>query len=524
MKKMRKIFATLIAMVMVLSMGMSVFAADQSVPATTPDTTDNASITINNPAKGETYSVFKLFDAKIGENGEISYQCEGEIPSQVSAFFTKDASNNVIPDDSILEKDTDGKVIGSVMTDDLKAALEAWANAQSAPAATAESDGSDTLTFTGLSFGYYVMTTTHEDDEEGKALITVTSINPHPEIYDKNNTVPEAKEKKVYDADGNEITTVSIGDTVTYVAKFDTTNYVANGTGTNGDGAKQVEKYVISDTLPEYMTEVTITSVTVGGTALTPVPAFSNKQFEIKWTDDDGNSLYAQGAEIVVTYTAKITSTININTTNKNTISIQPYVDGEPYEEPYSTSNEVKTYAAAIKKVDQDGEPLKGAQFTIKGLVVEGSGGIYTVVSYDPSSTTESAVLDTDEDGKLYIVGLASDVSLTVTEYKEPDGYNKLTAPVTLTPQVLSTAIYKEAGTYYYDADGNLTNTETSSSVEVAESNLSDLDADALPIENKKGVELPSTGGIGTTMFYVVGSILVIGAAVVLISKRRMTR
>ena len=517
MKKMKKIFALLIAMVMVLGMSTAVFA--QTV-AKDPADPDNASITINNPAKGQTYSIFKLFDATVSSDGKISYQCEGAIPSELSAFFTKDTANNVIPDDSILDKDTDGKVIGSKMTDELKAALETWAKSATATA-SAESDGDPTLAFIGLPYGYYVMTTTHEDDQAGKALITVDSTKPNATIYDKNSTETEAKEKKVYDAAGHEIETVSIGDTVTYVAKFDTTNYVANGTGTNGNGAKQVTSYVISDTLPDYMTDVTITSVTVGGTVLSPVPSFTNKQFEITWAEN-GKSLYAQGAEIVVTYTAKITSTININTTNKNTISIQPKVNGVPYEEPFSTSNEIKTYAAAIKKVDQDNEPLPGAQFTIKGLTVTGSNGIYTVVSYNPNSTTESAVLDTDADGKLYIVGLASDVSLTVTEYKEPDGYNKLTAPVTVTPQVLSTAIYKEAGTYYYDADGNLTNTQTTTKVEVAENNLSDLDADALPIVNKKGVELPSTGGIGTTIFYIIGAILVIGAGVVLVTRRRM--
>jgi LPXTG-motif cell wall-anchored protein len=51
-----------------------------------------------------------------------------------------------------------------------------------------------------------------------------------------------------------------------------------------------------------------------------------------------------------------------------------------------------------------------------------------------------------------------------------------------------------------------------------------DLVNGAVKIKNQKGAELPSTGGIGTTMFYVVGSVLVIGAAVVLISKRRMAR
>jgi len=271
------------------------------------------------------------------------------------------------------------------------------------------------------------------------------------------------------------------------------------------------------------MTDVTITSVTVGGTALDPKPTFTDKKFKIDWVDANGNSLYAQGAEIVVTYTAKITSTVNINKTSKNTISIQPYVDGVPYEKPYSVSEELNTYAAALKKVDPDGNPLPGAQFTIKGLTVTKTDtGIYTVASYDPNSTTESAVLDTDENGMLYIVGLASNAKLTVTEYKAPEGYNKADITGTLDPQVLSTAIYKEAGTYYYDKDGNLTNTETQTSVEVEENNLSMLDANAFEVINKKGVELPSTGGIGTTIFYILGSLLVIGCGIVLISKKRM--
>ncbi len=532
MKMMKKLFAIALVAAMVMALGVTAMAATQTKPLTPADT-DNAAITINNPAKGETYSVFKLFDATVSADGKISYQSTGNIPSALTAFFTKDASNNVTPADSILEKDGDGKVIGSKMTDQLKAALETWAGTATATASEV-SDGSEALAFTGLPYGYYVMTTSHKDDTAAKAVISVTSTKPNASIYDKNDTQTEAKEKKVYKASdvdngvvkegAKPIETVTIGDTVTYVAKFGTTNYVDNGTGTNGDASSQVKKYVISDTLPDFLTDVEIVSVTVGGTALNPVPTFVNKQFEIKWVDANGNSLYKQGAEIVVTYTAKITSTININTANKNTISIQPYVgsgDGTPYEKTYTTTNDIKTYGAAIKKVDQDGNALPGAQFTIKGLTVEGSNGIYTVVSYDPNSNTQSAVLNTDANGKLYIVGLASDVSLTVTEVKAPDGYNKLTETKTLIPQKLTEAIYKEAKTYYYDKDGNLTNTVTASSVERTENNLSVLDANPLEITNQKGTELPSTGGIGTKIFYGVGAVLVIGAGVVLMGRKR---
>ena len=180
-------------------------------------------------------------------------------------------------------------------------------------------------------------------------------------------------------------------------------------------------------------------------------------------------------------------------------------------------------YAAALKKTDGSA-PLAGAQFTIKGLTVSGSAGEYTVVSYNPADDAEeSAVLDTDSNGKLYILGLAGDVSLTVTEYKAPDGYNKLTAPITVTPQLLSTAIYKQSGTIHYDAKGNVTSTQVDEKYDkTVVKNLTDLDEDAVVVVNNKGAELPSTGGIGTTIFYIGGSVLVLAAAILLITKRRM--
>lgn len=522
MKHLKHLLAAALTMLMALAIATPALASTQTVTPTTPDV-DNATITINNPAKGETYSVFKLFDATVSADGNIAYQCAGEIPSGLTAFFSKDASNNVIPADSILEKDGTGKVIGTKMTDDLKAALETWA-ASATASGSVESDGSDTIAFTGLPYGYYVMTTSHEDATAAKALITVDSTKPNASINDKNETKVIAKEKKIYTTGANgqlvPISSASIGDTVTFVAKFDTTNYVGSG-----EDAKQVFKYEIKDTLPEYLSDVAITSVTVDGTALNPTPAFTNKAFFIAWTNGQGDNLYKNGAEIVVTYTAKLTDVVNIDTANTNTISIQPYTDDNtPYDKPYETEAVLRTYAAAIKKTDQDHNKLAGAQFTIKGLTVTGSNGVYTVVSYNPASdAAESAVLDTDADGKLYIVGLGENVSLTVTEFKAPDGYNKLTQTKTLSPQVLTEAIYKESGTVYYDAKGNVVSQQSSAATtETVVKNLTDLDAQALEIQNQKGVQLPSTGGIGTTIFYVVGGALIITAGVLLVTKRRM--
>lgn len=531
MKRTKKLASIILAMVMTLAMSATVFAQTQPL---TPTDSDNASITINNPAKGETYSVYKLFDATVNENGEIAYQCTDNIPSEVAAFFSKDNSHNVIPADSILVKDENNKVTGTQMTTELKVALETWAKSATA-VSTAESDGS-TLTFTGLPYGYYVVTTTHQSDaeegEDAKSAITVTSTQPNASVYDKNVNEPSVTkmvENKSY----------SIGDTVKYTATFDTTNYIKQDNAEDKD-SKQVVEYLIKDTLPEYLSDVTVTEITIGGVkypANGETPQFyGNKEIKIPWAtkEADGSytSNYTQGAQIVIKYEAVLTSTTNINAADTNTISIRPFVDNgnpkgpEPWDEEWKDTAEIKTYAAAIKKVDQDGNPLAGAVFTIAGLTVKKvEDGVYKVVSYDPESNTESAEMSTDDQGKLYIVGLAKDVTLTVTEFKAPDGYNKLTETKTLTPQVLTTTIYETSGEKHYDKDGNLVSqSSTETTTKTVEKNLSDLDVGALKIENNKGTLLPSTGGIGTTIFYVVGGILVVGAAILLVTKKRMSR
>ncbi len=531
MKRIKKLAALMMAAMMALAMGITAFAQTKPLD---PADTDNAKITINNAARGETYTIYKLFDATVGEGGQIAYQCPGDIPSQVSAFFTKDSSNNVIPADSILEKDADGKITGTTkMTPELRTALEAWA-ATATKTNSAVSDGS-ALEFTGLPYGYYVMTTTHESDaedgEDAKAAITVTSTQPNASIFDKNVNEPSVTktvEKESY----------SIGDTVKYTATFDTTNYMGEGAD-----AKQVINYLISDTLPEFLSDATITKITIGGTEYKvdgAVPKFENKQIMIPWatkeTDGSYTSLYAQGAQIVMTYEAVLTSTTNINAVDTNTVSIRPYVDkgpgtpegGEPWNEDWKDTAEIATYAAAIKKVDEKGNALAGAKFTIKGLVVEavtGETGVYKVVSYNPESSTESAELSTDSYGKLYIVGLAKDVTLTVTELKAPDGYNKLTGTVELTPQVLTKTIYETSGERHYDEKGNLVSESSAeTTTTTVEKNLSELDVNAVKIVNNQGSVLPSTGGIGTTIFYIVGAILVIGAGVILVTKKRMSK
>ena len=489
MKMMKKLFAIALVAAIVLSLGVTAMAQTVGTAAD-----GKGSITVQNAAKGQTYKVFKLFDATVG-NGGIAYT--GTIPDPLKDYFTEDSAGDSL------------KATGK-SDEEIAAAVQAWGAKATGAVAEAKSDGS-VLTFQGLDYGYYAVTS-----DQG-AVVTVDSTTPNATIYDKNTTTV------VVDSKATDKQSYSIGDTITYTATFSTANFLGEGVN-----SKQVTKYVISDTLPEFLSDVTVTSITVGGTAIATQSFDTNKQITIPWVNANGDSLYANGAKLVITYTAKLTKVVNVNGANINTITIQPYVKtttgDEPWSENWSKDKEITTYAAALKKVDaKTKESLTGAQFTVKGLTVTGSNGVYTVVSYNPAANAaESAALDTDANGMLYIIGLANDVELTVTESKAPAGYNKLTAPFTLKPQVLEKTIYAESGTINYDAKDNVvSSSSTSTTTRTVERNLSELNAAAAVVDNNKGTELPSTGGIGTKIFYGVGAVLVIGAGVVLMGRKR---
>lgn len=510
MKHTKKLVSLLLALVMVFALATTAFA--QTVDSTKGG---SASITIENASKGETYKVVKLFDASVTgkEDGSIVYT--GTIPEALTAYFEKVNGYIQVKDAA---KATDG-----TLSADAVAALKAWAGTQTADA-TAVADGS-ALVFTNLPYGYYVVTTTQG------AAITVDSTNPNATVYDKNAKEPGIT-KSVDDAD------VYIGQTVTYTATASTSNYL--GTGKD---AEIVTQYVIEDTLPAFLKDVNVTSITIGGAAYTvngEVPQFdtvaghTNKAIVIPWATKNTEtgkyeSLYNNGAQIVITYTAKVTDQAVVDGAgNTNKVILTPYTSpdgktpGEPWDETWEDDETIKTYAAALKKVDEEGNPLAGAKFAANGLTVTGSKGNYTVTAYDPSSKDLGTEMETDDNGHLVIKGLPSDANLTVTETEAPAGYNKLKDPITLTPTVINETVTVTSTTTYYDKDGNKTNEVTEKSTTEITYNEK-LKTAAYKVENRKGAELPATGGMGTTLFYAIGGILVLAAVVLFVTKRRMS-
>ena len=493
MKSTRKLASLLLALVMVFALATTAFAQDVQ------GTGGTGSITISNAAKGETYTIYKLFNATVSEDGSsIAYT--GTIPESLKAYFDADKNGYI----SATAAATDG----ANMSDGLKAALKTWTE-NATETAHAESDGS-ALKFNGLAYGYYVVTTT-----QGDQVISVDSTMPNVTIVDKNSSAPSDLHKNASAKD------VSIGDTVTYTVSFKTSNY--DGVGTE---AKEIVSYTIQDTLPDFLSSVNVTNIIVdngAGDQKDVTAQFTDKKIVIKWYDEVNKQfLYDNGATVTITYTAVVTEKATIDgagNTNKVTVTWTTK-DGEPPVPGKLEENEtIFTYAIALKKVNNEGKALPGAifefPFYVKSTADADGAYIYAGTEAGENLTKQ---ITTPADGVIIVKGVKSG-RYEITEFKAPDGYNKLTTPVTV--EAAKTGETSTHTIVYLDENGNITN-ETTNVIEV-KVDIDTIAATAVAVVNKAGTELPSTGGMGTTLFYVLGGVLVLAAVVLLVTKKRMS-
>lgn len=498
MKCTRKLASLLLALVMVFALATTAFAQDVTVTGGT------GSITISNAAKGETYTIYKLFDATVNADGSsIAYT--GTIPEGLNTYFTADENGYI----SATPEAKDGEN----MSEGLKTALKAW-TATATAAATATSDGS-ALNFKELAYGYYVVTTT-----QGDQVISVDSTMPNVTIVDKNSSTPKDLSKTASSND------VSIGDTVTYTVSFKTSNYYGAGTE-----AKEIVSYTIEDTLPDFLTSVNVTSIIVdndgnnatAGDQFGVTAQFANKKIVIDWYDEVNNKfLYDNGATVTITYTAVVTDKAAIDgngNTNKVTVTWTTKGGDEPGPDKVETEETIFTYAIALKKVNNKGVALPGAVFQfpfyVKSTADANGAYIYAGTTAGAGLTNQ---ITTPDSGVIVVKGVKSG-SYEITEVTAPAGYNKLTAPVTV--QAVKTSSTSTHTTVYLDKDGNVVDV-SAKEIEV-KVDIDTIAATAVVVVNKAGTELPSTGGMGTTVFYVLGTVLVLGAVVLLVTKKRMS-
>lgn len=463
-KTFKKLFAALLAAALVLAMAVPAFAVSNAT---------KGSITIDGTVSGETYTIYRMFklDSYNAESNTYSYTVE----SDWEGFFKTGAGGNYITLDGqnhptwTAADENDSTTVAAFA----KAAL-AWA-ADKKISGTKETATGDTVTFSNLDLGYYLV------DSSLGALCGLNTTNPDVTITEKNGQPTIEKQVKNGDTWGT-TNDAKIGDTVEYKVEIKV-----------ADGA---QKYTVTDTMSKGLTfnsgflKVTANGAQTTNYTLTP----TENGFTLELPESYVSNL-TKGTVILVTYNATLNKKAVIDgdgNTNEVTLSYGNHQSTVP------SKVTTKSYQFDLVKVDgTTNKLLDGAEFELadgntKLSFVKDDDGNYRVAAAGEDGATTTITV---KNGKVNIYGLAGK-TYTLTETKAPDGYNKLVTPetVNLTDGSMASATI-ESETY---VDGGVV------------------------VKNNAGTVLPSTGGMGTTLFYVVGGGLMVAALVLLITKKRM--
>ena len=543
MRHMRKLLALVLAVMMVMSLATYAFAADGDP-------------TITVPVDDHTYEVYQIFTGDLHE-GVLSNVVWGEN----GTGYVEGAETPV--DGTIL---TELEGVAAASDADKLAVITKYVNLNTTPVATL---AGDTLSAT-VAPGYYLIKDKDNSVSGNDSYTTYIVRIVESVSITRKADVPEV-EKKILDPNEVDVNEAAIGEDVKYQI-----------TGTLPDNIADYKEYFyrFNDTLSAGLTYNNDAVVTVNGVDVT-------KYFYINastYSETDGTTItvaiqdllalenlttpsvgdITKSTEVVITYTAKLNENAVINGSNPNEVDLDysnnPNDSGEgtpgtPPENPSEPTptepigkapgNKVETFVTEvhIEKVDENLKALTGATFEITGTALktvivsteaftEDENGTYwkltdgTYTTTDPAtenidqtkyeSTTvkysvtvnETVIVTTEavkaqgavgEDGKVTFTGL-TEGEYVIKEIVTPAGYN------TIADINLKVEFDEETKTFTYTWSGSVTGT-----------------GDTIQVVNQSGVELPSTGGIGNTIFYVLGGILVLAAVVLLVTKKRMS-
>lgn len=503
MKVIKKITAIMLSIMMVLGMCSVVGAAEAGKGET-------GSITIKKAIDGQEYKIYKMLELDSFDKDLYSYKPVAEWEE----FFKKGAGKDYVDINEngyVTWKAEDGE-------DDAKKAARAAELSQKALAyvkeksivetkkVTATATGEErttTINFNDLGLGYYLI------DSTAGTLCGLTTTNRNVEIQEKN-VEPTVEKKVSSEKDGtyNQSNFANIGDKVYFKTVI-----------TAQAGA---QKYVLHDTMSEGLTFNNDIEIRLNDESGTPIgadnytiklnPSVTNATtnlttdkctFEIEFTDTFCNNLNTNN-KIYVTYSATLNGNAIIGTSteanNNNTTKIT--YGEESKESKESTTVTYTLQIPVFKYTGDEKKPLAGAKFA---LYESATGGEAVKLvqkentqDYRRALKTESGIteVETTSTGEFNIQGLKLG-TYWLEETAAPKGYNKLAKRIEVK--------IVEHGTLVIDGK----TTENNSPI------------NKVNVENKSGSLLPSTGGMGTTIFYIAGAFLVLISGVVLIAKKR---
>lgn len=489
MKALKKVLALCLAAILLLALSPAAFA----------DTPSGTSATINiaDAKEGETYKIYRMFDVLSVDTSVDPAQISYKVTDAWANFFKQGA-----PGAEFITLSTDGYPTwnaGKTAADFAKAAKTYAANVTATGTETATATG---VTFT-LPLGYYFV------DSSLGAVCNLTSAHQNVTIHEKNG-VPTVEKKILEGGEEKTANFAAIGDIVTYQSKVKLTqgtkNIVYHDVMTAGLTFNETSVQLNGAALPA--------SVTVKTTGLSDTCTFEVEftqayldTLDINKTAEttDGGTL--KEIEVTLTYTATINEKAQVDDKDTNTAHL---TFGEKGKSAPSTVETSYRAFDLIKFKTKDGKKvflekadfslykteacIAGEEINLVKVSDDDSGTVYRVATVNE----EGAVTKITTGKKLITIKGLDDATYYLKEIAAPRGYNPLTAPV---PVDLTKGNLKAVteGDFYQNLTG-------------------------VQVENQAGTTLPSTGGVGTTLFYVVGGLLMVCAVVLLVTKKRMEK
>lgn len=493
-KAMKKLMAALLAVAMVCAMAIPAFAAGGAGA-----TTGEGKITIDNAVIGHTYKIYRILNLQYNETAK-SFRYEknnkwGAFVDEQSDKLAVDA-NGVVTWKEGVSAEKDGAPIKAL-------AIAAGQYVKDQGTAFAADDSkvaaSSTVIFDNLPLGWYLVVS----DLTSDAICSIDTTAKQVTIKEKNGVPTVTKEVEYASGSWGQGNDGNVGDTV----NFQTTINVTDGDPTN---------YVLHDQMSKGLTfKENSIAVKVNDTLITNYTVeYTNTDkctFEISFP----NGTLHTNDTVVVTYSATINNDAVVGTTgNENETWLKYGDNGE------TTHGKTKTYTWSFNifkyftDSNNDMQYLADVEFVLYRKNADDKAEYAKFDSNNKltgwtEAENEATKLKTNATSTVAVEGLDAGTYF-LKEITTPGGFNGLTSDVevkiTSSCNILTGATY--AVEYKMVNEEGFTDTDEQEKV--------------VPIENKRGTTLPGTGGIGTTIFYVVGGGLMVAAAILLITKKRM--
>ena len=523
MKYVKKFVGVLLAMIMALAMTMTAFAATVTVPS-------------DGILKDHTFTAYQVLSGR--EEGGVLSDVQWGSGINSDAFLAALKADTTYG--SLFTDCTDAAAVAKVLGDNntntaLANAVAKLAYANKTGTGTALTSGENTL-----DNGYYLVVDTTADVGEGGAynaslLQVVGNINITVKT-DAPTVEKKVLEDDKYNQDGgygtgyNDVADYNMGDAVPFhligsvpdMSRYDTYKYIFHDTLSTGLTLNEnsIKVYVASDKAGTDKAEITGWTKAVDG-----------QSFTVSFANLKTVSGVSQGKYIIVEYTATLNQGAVVGLDGNPNVVYLEYSNKPDQSGSGDTGNTGKTpedkvivftYELDTTKVDgQDNtKKLEGAEFKLhnadnKWAIVDSNSKVTGWADSEEGGST----LASDANGLFKVIGL-DDGTYYLKETKAPTGYNLLSSEITVVIKATTTN-----GQTWTDgqASSALTNLAVTADGTAGTGDTSTGIA-GITVANNKGSTLPETGGMGTTIFYVLGTILVLGAAIMLITKRRMNK